>query len=125
MKMIIYYIFLVFPSFCFASFPVSTNSYSDTIPETKKETLEEYRQRIQKQLYLNDDDLYKKYISEQKSRKKSVKKENLSKWGKIHPLLRFLIIISGLFLIGIIIVIILMSNASFSSGFDIDDFSND
>ncbi len=123
--MIIYYIFLVFPSFCFASFPVSTNSYSDTIPETKKETLEEYRQRIQKQLYLNDDDLYKKYISEQKSRKKSVKKENLSKWGKIHPLLRFLIIISGLFLIGIIIVIILMSNASFSSGFDIDDFSND
>ena len=123
--MIIYYIFLVFPSFCFASFPVSTNSYSDTIPETKKETLEEYRQRIQKQLYSNDDDLYKKYISEQKSRKKSVKKENLSKWGKIHPLLRFLIIISGLFLIGIIIVIILMSNASFSSGFDIDDFSND
>ena len=123
--MIIYYVFLVFPSFCFASFPVSTNSYSDTIPETKKETLEEYRQRIQKQLYSNDDDLYKKYISEQKSRKKSVKKENLSKWGKIHPLLRFLIIISGLFLIGIIIVIILMSNASFSSGFDIDDFSND
>ena len=123
--MIIYYIFLVFPSFCFASFPVSTNSYSDTIPETKKETLEEYRQRIQKQLYSNDDDLYKKYIGEQKSRKKSVKKENLSKWGKIHPLLRFLIIISGLFLIGIIIVIILMSNASFSSGFDIDDFSND
>ena len=120
--MIIYYIFLVFPSFCFASFPVSTNSYSDTIPETKKETLEEYRQRIQKQLYLNDDDLYKKYISEQKSRKKSVKKENLSKWGKIHPLLRFLIIISGLFLIGIIIVIILMSNASFS--FDSDDFNN-
>ena len=122
MKMIIYYIFLVFPSFCFASFPVSTNSYSDTIPETKKETLEEYRQRIQKQLYSNDDDLYKKYISEQKSRKKSVKKENLSKWGKIHPLLRFLIIISGLFLIGIIIFIILMSNASFS--FDSDDFNN-
>ena len=123
--MIIYYIFLVFPSFCFASFPVSTNSYSDTIPETKKETLEEYRQRIQKQLYSNGDDLYKEFISEKKSKKKSVKKENLSKWGKIHPLLRFLIIISGLFLIGVIIVIILMSNASFSSGFDIDDFSND
>ena len=125
MKMIIYYIFLVFPSFCFASFPVSTNSYSDTIPETKKETLEEYRQRIQKQLYSNDYDLYQEYIGEYEFKKKSVNKENLSKWEKIHPLLRFLIIISGLFLIGIIIFIILMSNASFSSGFDIDDFSND
>ena len=120
MKLILYYVFFVFPSFCFASFPVSTNSYSDTIPETKKETLEEYRQRIQKQLYSNDDDLYKEFISEKKSKKKSVKKENLSKWGKIHPLLRFLIIISGLFLIGLIIVIILMSNASFS--FDAYDF---
>ena len=125
--MILYYIFLVFPSFCFASFPVITNSYSDTIHETKKETLDEYRQRIQKQLYSNDYDLNQEFISEKKSKKKSVNKENLTKWGKIHPLLRFLIIISGLFLIGIIIVIILMSNASFSSGFDIDidDFSND
>ena len=123
--MIIYYIFLVFPSFCFASFPVSTNSYSDTIPETKKETLQEYRQRIQKQLYSNDDDLYKEFISEKKSKKKSVNKENLSKWRKIHPLLRFLIIISAAFLIGIIIVHVLLFNASFSSGFDIDDFSND
>ena len=119
MKMIIYYVFLVFPSFCFASFPVSINSNSDTIPETNKETLEEYHQRIKKQLYSNDD-LYQEYISEQKTKKKSINKENLSKWGKIHPLLRFLIIISGLFLIGLIIVIILMSNASFS--FDAYDF---
>ena len=118
--MILSFIAICNNSFCFTLFPVSKNSYSDTIAETKKETLEEYRQRIQKQLYSNDDDLYKKYISEQKSRKKSVKKENLSKWGKIHPLLRFLIIILGLFLIGLIIVIILMSNASFS--FDAYDF---
>ena len=121
MKMIIYYAFLVFPSFCFASFPVSTNSYSDTIPETKKETLEEYRQRIQKQLFSNDVDLYKEYISKQKSKKKSVNKKNLSKWGKIHPLLRFLIILSGLFLIVVIILSILISNASFS--FDANDFN--
>ena len=118
--MILYYIFLVFPSFCFASFPVITNSYSDTIHETKKETLDEYRQRIQKQLYSNDYDLYQEYIGEYEFKKKSVNKENLTKWGKIHPLLRFLIIISGLFLIGLIIVIILMSNASFS--FDAYDF---
>ena len=74
--MIIYYIFLVFPSFCFASFPVSTNSYSDTIPETKKETLEEYRQRIQKQLYSNDGDLYEENKSEHESRER----EKIRSW---------------------------------------------
>ena len=123
--MILSFIAICNNSFCFTLFPVSKNSYSDTIPETKKETLQEYRQRIQKQLYSNDDDLYKEFISKKKSKKKSVNKENLSKWRKIHPLLRFLIIISAAFLIGIIIVHVLLFNASFSSGFDIDDFSND
>ena len=74
--MIIYYVFLVFPSICFASFPFSTNSYSDTIPETKKETLEEYRQRIQKQLYSNDGDLYE----ENKSEHESAEREKIRSW---------------------------------------------
>ena len=35
----------------FASFPVKTTIPSDTTIETKKETMEEYKIRIQKQLY--------------------------------------------------------------------------
>ena len=121
--MILYYIFLVFPSFCFASFPVSTNSYSDTIPETKKETLEEYRQRIQKQLYLNNNDLYQESINEYESR--NIKKINSSRWGKIHPWIKFFIIVIGLAIALIIGALISLAINPPSFSFDLDDLSND
>ena len=121
--MIIYYVFLVFPSFCFASFPVSTNSYSDTIPETKKETLEEYRQRIQKQLYSNDDDLYQEYIREHKSR--NIEKVNSSRWSKIHPWIKFFIIVIALAIALIIGALISLAINPPSFSFDLDDLSND
>ena len=121
--MIIYYIFLVFPSFCFASFPVSTNSYSDTIPETKKETLEEYRQRIQKQLYSNDDDLYQEYIREHKSR--NIEKVNSSRWSKIHLWIKFFLIVIGLAIVLIIGAFISYVNSPPSFSIDLNDLSND
>ena len=121
--MIIYYIFLVFPSICFASFPFSTNSYSDTIPETKKETLEEYRQRIQKQLYLNNNDLYQESINEYESR--NIKKINSSRWGKIHPWIKFFIIVIGLAIALIIGALISLAINPPSVSFDLDDLSND
>ena len=74
--MILSFIAICNNSFCFTLFPVSKNSYSDTIPETKKETLEEYRQRIQKQLYSNDDDLYEENKSEHESRER----EKIRSW---------------------------------------------
>jgi len=123
MKMIIYYVFLVFPSFCFASFPVSTNSYSDTIPETKKETLEEYRQRIQKQLYSNDDDLYQEYIREHKSR--NIEKVNSSRWSKIHLWIKFFLIVIGLAIVLIIGAFISYVNSPPSFSIDLNDLSND
>ena len=121
--MIIYYIFLVFPSFCFASFPVSTNSYSDTIPETKKETLEEYRQRIQKQLYSNDDDLYQESINEYESR--NVEKVSLSRWKKLHPWIKFFLIVIGLAIVLIIGALISLAINPPSISFDLNDLSND
>ena len=121
--MIIYYIFLVFPSFCFASFPVSTNSYSDTIPETKKETLEEYRQRIQKQLYSNDNDLYQESINEYESR--NIEKVNSSRWNKLHPWIKFLLIVIGLAIVLIIGALISFAINPPSISFDLNDLSND
>ena len=44
-------ILFVIPLIGFASFPVKTTIPSDTTIETKKETMEEYKIRIQKQLY--------------------------------------------------------------------------
>ena len=123
MKMILFYIFLVFPSFCFASFPVSTNSYSDTIPETKKETLEEYRQRIQKQLYSNDNDLYQESINEYESR--NIEKVSSSRWNKLHPWIKFFLIVIGLAIVLIIGALISLAINPPSISIDLNDLSND
>ena len=88
-------LFLI-PLIGFASFPIQISIPSDTIIESKKETMEEYKIRIQKQLYISDNDLY--YDSR--------KKKNLSKWKKIHPFIRFFIIIVGLALVIFIVLLI-------------------
>ena len=84
-------------------FWVFSNSKQYTIRHNKrikKKTLEEYRNRIKKQLYSNDNDLYQESINQYKSQK--IDKKNLSKWQKTHPLLRVLYIILGL-IIGLFI----------------------
>ena len=121
--MIIYYVFLVFPSFCFASFPVSINSNSDKIPETNKETLEEYHQRIKKQLYSNDYDLYQESINEYESR--NIEKVSSSRWNKLHPWIKFFLIVIGLAIILIIGALISLAINPPSFSFDLDDLSND
>jgi len=52
-------IILIFflPISTFASFPVEINLCQDTIVETKKETTEEYKIRIEKQLYSNSKEI--------------------------------------------------------------------
>ena len=49
-------LFLI-PLIGFASFPVKTTTPSDTIIESKKETMEEYNIRIEKQLYSKSDEI--------------------------------------------------------------------
>ena len=51
MRLTILTTFLLIPLIGFASFPVKTTTPSYTIIESKKETMEEYKIRIQKQLY--------------------------------------------------------------------------
>ena len=51
MRLIIITALFLIPLFGFASFPVKTTTPSYTIIESKKETMEEYKIRIQKQLY--------------------------------------------------------------------------
>lgn len=97
MRIIFIYIFTSFSFICFGSFPTQNNIPLDTIKEFKKETLEEYRNRIKKQLFSNDNDLFQESINQHKSQKKE--KKNLSKWQKTHPLLRVLYIILGLIIV--------------------------
>lgn len=123
MKKSLPYIFILLSNLCFGSFPVENNFYNDTIIEKKIETREEYQQRIKKQLYGNDDDLYQESISKFESRKKV--KKNLSKWRKINPFIRFFIIIVGLALVLFIAVLINLAVNPPSFSFDLDDFSND
>jgi len=117
MRLIILTTLFVIPLIGFASFPVKTTTPSDTIIESKKETMEEYKIRIQKQLYSSDNDLY--YHSRKKEKK------NLSKWRKIHPFFRFLIIILGLAIVIFIIAYINFVNNPPSISFDLNDFSKD
>ena len=49
-------LFLI-PLIGFASFPVKTTITSDTIIESKKETMEEYNIRIEKQLYSKSEEI--------------------------------------------------------------------
>ena len=55
MRLIILTSLFLIPLFGFASFPIQTTSPNDTIIESKKETMEEYNIRIQKQLYNSED----------------------------------------------------------------------
>jgi hypothetical protein len=55
MRLIIITALFLIPLFGFASFPIQTTTPSDTIIESKKETIEEYNIRIQKQLYNSED----------------------------------------------------------------------
>ena len=121
--MIICFVFFVFTSFCFASFPVSINSNSDTIPETNKETLEEYHQRIKKQLYSNDYDLYQESINEYESR--NIEKVSSSRWNKLHPWIKFFLIVIGLAIVLIIGALISLAINPPSISFDLNDLSND
>ena len=97
MRIIFIYIFTSFSFICFGAFPTQNSIPLDTIKELKKETLEEYRNRIKKQLFSNDNDLYQESINQHKSQKKD--KKNLSRWQKTHPLLRVLYIILGLIIV--------------------------
>ena len=58
-------LFLI-PLFGFASFPIQISIPSITNIETKKETMEEYKIRIQKQLYKTTEKKYKNSIKENK-----------------------------------------------------------
>ena len=64
MRLIILTTLFVIPLIGFASFPIQTTTTSDTIIESKKETMEEYKIRIQKQLYNPTEKKYKNSIKE-------------------------------------------------------------
>ena len=57
MKLIILTTLFLIPLFGFASFPIQINIPSDTTIETKKETMEEYNIRIEKQLYSKSEEI--------------------------------------------------------------------
>ena len=63
-------ILFVIPLIGLASFPIQISIPSDTIIESKKETMEEYNIRIQKQLYKPTE---KKYKNSNKENKKPIK----------------------------------------------------
>ena len=66
MRLIILTTLFVIPLIGFASFPVKTTTPSDTSIESKKETMEEYKIRIQKQLYKPTEKKYENSIKENK-----------------------------------------------------------
>ena len=55
MRLTILTTLFVIPLIGFASFPIKTTTPYDTTIESKKETMEEYKIRIQKQLYNSED----------------------------------------------------------------------
>tara|TARA_B110000459_G_scaffold49558_1_gene55367 strand:+ start:382 stop:774 length:393 start_codon:yes stop_codon:yes gene_type:complete len=66
MRLIILTTLFVIPLIGFASFPIQTTTPSDTSIESKKETMEEYKIRIQKQLYKPTEKKYENSIKENK-----------------------------------------------------------
>jgi len=66
MRSIILTILFLIPLIGFASFPIQTTTLSDTIIKSKKETMVEYKIRIQKQLYKPTEKIYKNSIKENK-----------------------------------------------------------
>ena len=57
MRLIILTTLFLIPLVGFASFPIQTTSPNDTIIESKKETMEEYNIRIEKQLYSKSEEI--------------------------------------------------------------------
>ena len=88
MRLIILTTFFVIPLIGFASFPVKTTTPSDTIIESKKETMEEYNIRIQKQLKLTIE-TKKDTITENKSNKNYDKADNINSSKKFKILNTF------------------------------------
>ena len=66
MRLIILTTLFLIPLIGFASFPIQTTTPSDTSIESKKETMQEYKIRIQKQLYKPTEKKYKNSIKENK-----------------------------------------------------------
>ena len=66
MRLIILATLFLIPLIGFASFPIKTTTPSDTTIESKKETMEEYKIRIQKQLYKPTEKKYENSIKENK-----------------------------------------------------------
>ena len=66
MRSIILLTLFLIPLIGFASFPIQTTTPSDTSIESKKETMQEYKIRIQKQLYKPTEKKYKNSIKENK-----------------------------------------------------------
>ena len=97
MKSIILTALFLIPLFGFASFPIQTTSPNDTIIESKKETMEEYNIRIQKQLKLTIE-TKKDTITENKSNKNYDKADNInsSKKFKILNILSLLFLVVGI-----------------------------
>ena len=97
MRLIILTTLFVIPLIGFASFPVKTTTPSDTIIESKKETMEEYNIRIQKQLKLTIE-TKKDTITENKSNKNYDKADNInsSKKFKILNILSLLFLVVGI-----------------------------
>ena len=85
MRLITLTILFFIPLFGFASFPIQINIPSDTIIETKKETMEEYNIRIQKQLKLTIE-TKKDTITENKSNKNYDKAVNINSSKKFKIL---------------------------------------
>lgn len=64
MRLIIFTVLFLIPLIGFASFPIQMSIPSDTIIKSKKETMEEYKMIIQKQLYKPTEKKYKNSIKE-------------------------------------------------------------
>ena len=97
MRLIILTTLFLIPLIGYASFPVKTTTPSDTIIESKKETMEEYNIRIQKQLKLTIE-TKKDTITENKSNKNYDKADNInsSKKFKILNILSLLFLVVGI-----------------------------
>ena len=66
MRSIIMITLFLIPLTGLASFPIETTKLSDTTIKTKKETMEEYKIRIQKQLYTPNEKKYENSFKENK-----------------------------------------------------------
>ena len=97
MRLIIITALFLIPLFGFASFPIQTTIPSDTIIESKKETMEEYKIRIQKQLKLTIE-TKKDTITKNKSNKNYDKSDNINslKKFKILNILSLLFLVVGI-----------------------------